>query len=286
MEVDLEIAENLSHALELLAGADPGVRPVAGATDVLLRLESGKWKAHQLVSIAGLPEIAQLRAEGTDRVLGAGTLVADLLSNAQLARECPCLVDAARTFASPQIRNRATVGGNLGNASPAADLAPPLIALGAEVTLVSQKRGKRSMPVEELFLGFGKTRVEPDELILEIRLSPRGEAFQAYAKFGSRGANVIATVNMALCLELSGETVVSARVAFGSVAPKPLRATRVEMYLTHEKLCPELVEHVREAVLSDIAPIDDVRGSKAYKERLAVHAIQDALTQALLEVQS
>ncbi len=258
---------------------------MAGATDVLLRLEAGRLKAKRLVSIAELPELCGIRSSATSLHLGAGAYLTDLMADPGFRTELPSAFEAARQFASPQIRNRATLGGNIGNASPAADMVPPLIALGAEATLAS-KRGARTLPVEELFLGFGKTAIRPDELIREVVVPRRKGSFQAFAKFGSRGANVISVVNMAMCLELDGDRVARARVAYGSVAPKPYRASKVEAYLTGQVLSERLAAGAKEAVLSDIAPIDDVRGSKRHKQRLAVNATQDALSRALAGVRA
>ena len=283
MSVEIEVADSLAHALELLAPGDPGVRPVAGATDVVLRLHAGRLKAHRLVSIADLPELSFIQAGPQGVRVGAGAYLTDLMEHQGFAAEYPGAVEAARLFASPQIRNRATLGGNIGNASPAADMVPPLIALGAQVTLTS-KRGARTLPVEDVFLGFGKTVLAPDELITQLSLPRRKGTFQAFAKFGSRGANVISVVNMAMCLELAAGRVTSARVAYGSVAPKPHRALKVEQYLQGQLLSEALVAGAKEAVLSDVAPIDDVRGSKRHKQRLAVNATQDALTRALAQV--
>ncbi|MBI3186115.1 MAG: xanthine dehydrogenase family protein subunit M [Myxococcales bacterium] len=285
MPVEIELAQSLSHALELLSSGDPEVRPLAGATDLMLRLEAGRLKAHRLVSIADLRELSWVRPEGDAIRFGAGTVVADLMRHPEFAAEYPSAVAAARQFASPQIRNRATVGGNVGNASPAADLVPPLIALGARLKLSSAK-GERELPIEEAFLGFGKTTVRPEELITEVALPRRRACFQAFAKFGSRGANVIAVVNLAMCLEVDGERIASARVAYGSVAPKPLRARAVERFLAGQRLTEELAREVKEAVLSDISPIDDVRGSRRYKQRLAVNATEDALLRALRGAQA
>ncbi|MHB8873369.1 MAG: FAD binding domain-containing protein [Myxococcaceae bacterium] len=285
MSVEIEVAESLAHALELLAPGDPEVRPVAGATDVVLRLHAGRLKARQLVSIAELAELAGVRPEKSTVRLGSGAFLTDLMAHPEFCAEFPLALEAARQFASPQIRNRATLGGNIGNASPAADMVPALIALGARATLAS-KRGSRSLPVEDLFLGFGKTVLAADELVTSLELPRRKGCFQAFAKFGSRGANVIAVVNMAMCLELEGGRIKLARVAYGSVAPKPHRATKVEQFLTGQVLSEELIAAAKEAVLSDIAPIDDVRGSKRHKQRLAVNATQDALTRALSEVRA
>jgi CO/xanthine dehydrogenase FAD-binding subunit len=284
--IEIDLATSVEHALELLAPADPLVRPVAGATDVVLRLHVGKLKAQRLISIADLPELSYIKAEPEGFRFGAGTPLSDLLANAAFRSEYPSATEALRQFASPQIRNRATVGGNIVNASPAADMVPPLISYGAWVRMKSKKDGERALPVEEVFQGFGKTAIRPDELVTEVFVPRRKRCFQAYAKFGSRSANVIAVINMAMCLKLDGDTIAEARVAYGSVAPKPYRALRVEDALTGRQLGPDLARELEAVIRSDIQPIDDVRGSQRYKLRLAINATQDALTRARAEVQA
>ncbi len=286
MSVEIDLAESLAHALEILGAADPQVRPLAGATDVILRLHAGRLKAHRLVSIADVPELCRIAVEPTQLRVGACTPLTELMAHPVFAIEFPGALAAAKLFASPQIRNRATLGGNIGNASPAADMVTPLMACGAQASIASKARGVRTEPVEALFLGFGKTSIAADELVTEVTL-PRGPArFQSFAKFGSRGANVIAVINMALCLELDGDQVRSARVAFGSVAPRPHRASKLEAFLHGRTLDERLLSEVRDAVLADISPIDDVRGSKRHKLRLAVNAVEDALEKALEQVRA
>jgi len=277
--LDIDVAGDLRHALDMLAHSGPDARIVAGATDVIVRLHIGKLTARRLISISDLEELAYIRETEDGVRIGANALVADFASSLVIEREYPCLRRAALEFASPQIRNRATVGGNIGNASPAADTVPALIALGAQVTLRSI-RGERRLPLEEVFVGPGRTRVEADEIITEIRVPRRVGTFQAFAKFGNRGANVIAIINMAMCLELDGKRIVEARVVYGSCAPVPLRATAVENMLRGQSLDEKLVQAVGEAVRKDIKPISDVRGSRAYKELLAVNATEDALLSA------
>ena len=286
MTVEIDLAENLAHALELLASADPQVRPVAGATDVVVRLHAGRLKARKLVAIDRLAELGQVLCEPGAVRVGAAVVLTELMRHLEFCAEFPAAIAAARLFASPQIRNRATLGGNIGNASPAADLVAPLIALGAEVTLTSKARGPRELALEDLFEGFGKTGLRPDELITEVKLPRREGHFQAFAKFGSRGANVIAVVNMALCLELAEDRIVSARVAFGSVAPKPHRALKLEGFLQGRTLGEPLLDEVKEAVLADVAPIDDVRGSRRYKQALCVSSVQQALERAMTTVRA
>lgn len=280
MGVEIDLAENLDHALDLISAGDPEVRPVAGATDMVLRLHGGRVKAKKLVSIADVPELTFIQSDRQEIRFGAGTLLSYLLANDEFRAEYPCAAESLRQFASPQIRNLATVGGNVGNASPAADMVPPLIALGAQITLGSKQRGMRTLPLEDVFLGMGKTSIAPDELIIEITLPRRAAWFQAFAKFGSRNANVIAVVNMALALDLDGTRIRRARAAYGSVAPKTLRALPVEQFLEGRELDDATIRGVAEAVQQAISPIDDVRGSARYKRKLAVNATQDALSAA------
>jgi CO/xanthine dehydrogenase FAD-binding subunit len=276
MHIDIERAADLKGALAALSREGGGLRPVAGGTDVLLRLEAGKLKAQKLLCIADLEELASVRLTPTHVEIGALALVADLPRHPEIRRELSCLAKAASEFASPQIRNRATVGGNIGNASPAADLVPPLIALGAQVTLASQ-RGERALPLEELFVGPGRTALAPDELIAFVKVPRRAGAFQFFAKFGNRGANVIAIVNVALCLELEGKTVRAARAAYGCCGPTPLRARKLEAFLAGKTVNEKLVAGVAEVLAGELKPIDDIRGSRRFKQLLAVHATEDAL---------
>ncbi len=280
MTIDIELAESLTQALARLASEGPALRPVAGATDVMLRLESGKLRAQKLLSIADLAELAFVREEPGALRIGALTLVADLLSHPAVKRSLPALLAAAGEFASPQIRNRATVGGNIANASPAADLVPALIALGATATLESA-RGSRALPLESVFKGPGQTVLATDELLTSVALPIGRFGFQEFRKFGNRGANVIAIVNAAVALSLESDRILEARVAYGCCAPVPLRAASVERALAGQRLSESLIAGIRAAVLADIKPIDDVRGSRRYKERLAVGATEDALRRAL-----
>jgi CO/xanthine dehydrogenase FAD-binding subunit len=278
--IEIEVAKDLRHALELIASAPADTRLVSGATDVIIRLHIGKLSAKRLISIADVGELAYVRESDDGVHIGANTLVAEFTTNPVIGSEFPCLCTAAREFASPQIRNRATVGGNIGNASPAADTVPALIALGAQVVLRSAQ-AERRMPLEDFFVGPGKTQLATNELIAEVVLPRRAGAFQAFAKFGNRRANVIAIINMAMCLRLESKRVVEARVAYGSCAPTPLRAKAVEGALAGKTLNAEVIASIGDAVRKDIKPISDVRGSREYKELLAVNATEDALTRAL-----
>jgi carbon-monoxide dehydrogenase medium subunit len=276
MDIEIETARSLEHALGALARDGADLRPVAGATDVVLRLEAGKLRAKRLLSVADVAELAFVRASDEGMEIGALARVADLLASPEIRRDYPSLAHAASEFASPQIRNAATLGGNIGNASPAADLVPPLIALGATLTLRSQK-GTRSMPLEDFFVGPGKSRIAPDELIASVRLPRRAGAMQAFVKFGSRGANVISIVNFAACLTFEGSTIREARLCYGCCGPTPLRARVLEGLLAGQAVDERLIKLVSNTLARELKPIDDLRGSRRYKQLLAVHATEDTL---------
>ncbi len=280
MEIEIAVAESLEDALEQLEREGQELRPVAGATDLMLRLRAGRVRARRLLSIADLGSLAFVRPSDAAIEIGALTLVADLIGHPLLRSELPALECAAADFASPQIRNRATLGGNIGNASPAADLVCALIASGAHVALQS-RRGVRLIPLEELFTGPGLTVVDHRELIVAVRVPRQPGRHQSFAKFGNRCANAVALVNAAMSFEVLGGRIRAARVAYGCCAKVPLRARGVEAYLSDQLLDEPLIAGVREAVLADIHPIDDLRGSRHYKEQLAIHATEDALARAL-----
>ncbi len=280
MGTEIALAQSLEDALAQLAREGEDLRPLAGATDLLLKLRSGRARASRLLSIADLKELAFVRARPDAVEIGALTLAADLVGHPVICAELPALARAARDFASPAVRNRATVGGNVANASPAADLVCALVALGARAVLLSA-RGSRALPLEELFVGPGETCIAPGELVASLEVPRPAPRFQVFAKFGNRAANVIAAVNMAMALEVEGGRIRAARVAFGCCGPVPLRARGVEALLAGQALEPRLLDGVRGAVLDEVRPIDDVRGSRRYKELLAVHAAEDALAQAM-----
>ncbi|MGH3445603.1 MAG: FAD binding domain-containing protein, partial [Nocardioidaceae bacterium] len=197
--------------------------------------------------------------------LGAGVSYARILT--ELAERLPCLAMASRTVGSPQIRNRGTVGGNLGSASPAGDAHPPLLATGAEVEVASV-RGTRRIPVGEFYTGPKRSALAADELILRVHV-PCARGPQQFSKIGTRNAMVISVTSFALALDLGGRRV---GTGIGSAGPTPLRAPDAERFAadalpwdTGGPLDPETGRRFGELVAAAAAPIDDVRGSAAYR---------------------
>jgi CO/xanthine dehydrogenase FAD-binding subunit len=270
--VDFLQPSSLREALEAKAER-PGALPIAGGTDVMVDLNFDHGRPDAILDLTRAAELAAWdRDDGRLRV-GAGVTYTRAID--ELAVALPGLALAARTVGSPQIRNRGTIGGNLGSASPAGDCHPPLLASGAEVELVSAS-GSRRLPVEEFFTGPKRSALRPDELIAAVHL-PAATGPQQFAKIGTRNAMVIAVCSFALALDPERRLV---GTGIGSAGPTPLRATEAERFL--EGMLDEEGLWASRAPLGEAAaarfgelagqaatPIDDVRGTAAYR----VHAL-------------
>jgi CO/xanthine dehydrogenase FAD-binding subunit len=259
-KVELLTPRTLDDALRLKAER-PEARFILGGTDVMVELTFGESRPATLVNLAELEELRGWSRENGRLRLGAALTYTQAMK-APLADELPALAEASRTVGSPQIRNRGTIGGNLGTASPAGDALPPLLVERAEVELASV-RGMRSLPLEEFLLGVKRTALAPDELVTAVRLTPSGGA-QTFMKVGPRNAMVIAVCSLAVVVDTEAGEV---RAAFGSAA---VTARRVVVPLAEAR---ELPDRVAEAA----APIDDVRATAAYRR----HALRVLAGRAL-----
>jgi CO/xanthine dehydrogenase FAD-binding subunit len=251
----------LDEALRLKAER-PQVRPIAGGTDLLVELNFDRTRPEAILNLAEVDELAAWSRENGSLRLGAGVTYAELM-RAPLADALPALAQASRTVGSPQIRNRGTLGGNLGTASPAGDALPPLLVEGSRVELASV-RGVRELPLSEFLVGVKRNALADDELIVAVLVEPSGQP-QTFMKIGPRNAMVIAVCSLALVADRErGEL----RAAFGSSAPGvPLVAASIEDAAAFPALVAEAA-----------SPIDDVRGTAAYRR----HALR-VLTQRALE---
>lgn len=268
---------SLAEALKLLAER-PGARPIAGGTDLVVQLRDGRRRADVLVDLSrtGLDGI---RESDRGLVIGAGTTMDVIAAHPGVKNRYPALAAAAAQVGAWPIQCRATLGGNLGNASPAADAAPALLVAGASLTIASA-RGQRQLPLEELFVAPGKTHLKANELIVSvllptIRLGQGRRLVERFVKVGPRQEQIISVVCMA------GRAVVAAdgrlelvRLAFGSVAPTPVRARATERLLERKVLDETLRRDALIAVQEDVKPIDDVRAPASYR-RLAVATLLD-----------
>jgi CO/xanthine dehydrogenase FAD-binding subunit len=249
-----------------LAASRPGARFIAGGTDLMVRMREGKVQAPALISLRHIRELVQIDV-GPPLVLGAGVSVSDLQANRDVARVLPVLVEATRTLGSVQIRNAATIGGNLCNASPCADLAPPLLVHEARVRLESAG-GMRELPLEDFFVGPRASVLRPGEVLraIVVEASPSGRA--VFLKKG-RVQMDIALGSVAVLLETRGLACVRARVAAGSLGPKPMRLREAEKTLEGATLDDRTIALARQAAERDVRPISDVRASADYRRHLA-----------------
>ncbi|MFC6023062.1 FAD binding domain-containing protein [Plantactinospora solaniradicis] len=253
-----------SDALALRA-EHPDALPVAGGTDVMVELNFARRRPPALLDLSRVAGLAEWDADSGLLRLGAGVPYRRIVT--ELAGRTPGLAMAARTIGSPQIRNRGTIGGNLGSASPAGDALPPLLAAGAMVELASV-RGVRTVPVAEFCTGPKRSVLAPDELIAAILL-PTATGPEQFAKVGARNAMVIAVCSFALVLRMPTREV---GIGIGSAAPTPVRAPGAEDLLRAElpwggrgDLPDPLVRRFGELVAAAASPIDDVRGTAAYR---------------------
>jgi CO/xanthine dehydrogenase FAD-binding subunit len=264
---------SLRDALAVKADRPEAV-PIAGGTDVMVELNFDRRRPEAVLDLGRVEELAAWdRQDGRLRV-GAGITYTRAV--AELAGDLPGLAIAARTVGSPQIRNRGTVGGNLGSASPAGDCHPPLLAVGAEVEVASAA-GSRRIPIDEFFTGPKQSALAPDELICAVHL-PSAAGPQQFAKIGTRNAMVIAVCSFALALDPGRGRV---GTGIGSAGPTPLRASDAESFLqgvlgseglwaSRAPLGDAAAARFGELVAAAARPIDDVRGTAAYR----VHALE------------
>jgi len=262
---------SLGQALDCLMDGD--VTILAGGTDVMPQSQAGKLKFKRtLMNIRHIPELIGVAPQGGDICIGALTTVTELMDNALVQRHLPVLVDACDHFASDQIRNCATLGGNICNASPAGDTLIPLLVLDARVELASKAKGKlnwRSLPLAEFFTGPGMTCRAPNELLVGVRIPlPEPGRVAYFHKFGTRPALDISTISIGIAGTLRKAALFNVRVAFGAVAPTPVRAPRTEQALEGKRLEPGSIALVAEVARDEVTPIDDLRASAWYRKEL------------------
>lgn len=268
---------NSSEALEMLKTNQGELLPVAGGTNVLVDLHRAKIRPAALVDLSRLDEWKEIKLN--NGVLEIGSLVthAQLASNSLLDGPLAGLRTAAGMVGGPQIRNRGTLAGNLQSASPAADTATPLLALGAVLTLVSAN-GHREVAADKFFTGPGKTVLEPFELVSKVTIKTNPAAKSVFYKIGKRNAMAISLINLAACLESDSEgKCVNVGIALGAVAPTPVRAKQVEAFLLGKKIDEAVILKAQELVEGDISPISDIRAEAGHRRHLAKVLVKRAL---------
>ncbi len=249
-----------------LHGQTPGTQFVAGGTDLMVGIKNRAVKPTAVVSLRSISDIAGVSVGDVTRI-GAMTTITDIIQHQELCERFPVLIEAAREIGSVQIRNVATVGGNLCNASPCADAALPLLVLDASLRL-QRPGGRREIPLAELFTGPKATCMEPGEILTEILIpTPSAETKAVFLKKG-RVKMDIAVASLAVLLEMDGKTCKKARVAAGSVAPVPLHLKEVEAHLEGKQLTKDVVEEARKLAEKGVSPITDIRSTAEYRRHI------------------
>jgi CO/xanthine dehydrogenase FAD-binding subunit len=259
------LAPDTWEAALAMKAAHPQALPIAGGTDVMVELNFDRTRPEAIIDLTRVPELREWGAENGHLRIGAGVSYTRIID--ELGNRLPGLAIASRTVGSPQIRNRGTVGGNLGTASPAGDALPPLYVSDAEVELASTA-GTRRVPVTEFISGPKRTSARDDELIAAFHL-PAATGAQQFAKIGTRNAMVIAVCSLSLAIWPERRAVCA---CIGSAGPTPIRASEAEAFGAGEldwdgrgPLADAALERFGELVAAAAAPIDDVRGSAAYR---------------------
>ncbi|HEV2862823.1 MAG TPA: xanthine dehydrogenase family protein subunit M [Pyrinomonadaceae bacterium] len=276
---EMVVPRSLEEALGLL-GEGPGVwRPFAGGTDLMVLLEAGRLAQRKFFSVWHLGELRGIEVTDTHVTLGALVTYTDVQKDEVLRREFPSLCRAASETGGWAIQNRGTLGGNIANASPAADSPPALLAHGAELELVSAD-GSRTVDYADFHTGYKQTVMRPDELIARIRLPrPAPGAAHFYRKVGTRRAQAISKVCFAGLAETDGGGGVrDVRLAVGSVAPVVVRCRRTEEVLKGRSISPAVAAEARAALEAEISPIDDIRSTARYRARVAQNLLAEFLS--------
>lgn len=293
-QFELRGPATLTEALTLLSESPGAVRPLAGGTDLMVLFASGKLdgpgKARRFVNLWGLKELQGIQVTEGEITLGALTTYRDVQGHEVVRTELPMLVQAASETGGWAIQNRGTLGGNIANASPAADSPPALLAYDASLDLVSA-RGTRTVRYAQFHTGYKTTVMAPDELILRVRVprapaEERSRRLHLYRKVGPRKAQAISKVCFAACIEAGavgphrGRGAV--RIALGGVAPVTLRCPQTEALVGRAiagGFRPEDVTAARNALSAEIAPIDDIRSNAAYRRAVAVNLLEELLAE-------
>ena len=285
VEPPIETPASLAEAYAVLAGstADAQVTPIAGGTDVMVRItgEIGPPPT-AMVDLSRLDELRGISVDGGAVVLGARTTYTEIRRSDVCREHLPALVDAAATIGAAQIQNRGTLGGNIANASPAGDTLPVLLALDAEV-VVGGARGERTIPVADFWVAYRRTVLAPDELILHIRIPVAGGREARFRKIGTRRAQAISKVVLALAWRdgaASGGAWSDVRLALGSVADRPIRARATEAILDGAAPTPQTADAAAETLAAEIHPIDDVRSTAEYRRAVAARALHRMIRDA------
>jgi CO/xanthine dehydrogenase FAD-binding subunit len=279
-EYALVAPATLPEALSLLA-SDPTLTPIAGGTELMVALAAGRLPQKNLLSINHLRELRFIDVHPDTITLGPGTTFTDIRRHEAIAEDLPLLTQAASWTGSIANQNRGTLGGNIVNASPAADTPPALLAYGATLTLISAA-GMRTMPYSMFHLGYKKTALAPDELLYSVTVPRNWSAYRTYIrKVGTRNAQAISKVAIAAIARIENSTIADIRIGAASLRETPARCTATEQALANQPLTaetlPNLITSARIALATEAKPIDDIRSTARYRAAVAANLVEEFL---------
>jgi CO/xanthine dehydrogenase FAD-binding subunit len=284
-DIDVVAPRTLGEALNVVHERSGKIKPIAGGTDAIIQLKDGLLQTRELLDISGLSGLRYILREDSTVRIGALSTYSEIIESSILKDSCPMLVDASRTIGVIQLQNRATIGGNLANASPAGDTIPPLYVLASTIT-VQNRTGSRNIPIEKFFLDYRTIDLRPDELITEISFDAIEKPYDAtFLKLGLREAHFISVANLAIWVRWApdGKSFSDVRVAMGAVAPVVVRARKCEDFLRNQTLEDAVVWEAGQIASSESSPITDIRGSAEYRRAVipsllykAVHMLTES----------
>ena len=264
-DFDYHAPDNLDTVCSLLSKFDSQAKVLAGGTDLLHKMKQGLITPQVIVSLKNLQQLKEITYEkGKGTVIGALASHNDLVNSSLLNEKYLSVSEAAHQMANNQIRHLGTVGGNIVNAVPSADMPPILIALGATITLVGPN-GERTLPLEEFFTGPGRSVLAQNEIVTKFTIPDQPTTGSNYLKFGLRKSGALAVVGVASAVTMEGNIIKDAKIALGAVAPTPLRAKNAEAVLIGKEYTEDLLEKAGVAAAAECSPISDMRGSKEYR---------------------
>jgi carbon-monoxide dehydrogenase medium subunit len=267
-DFDYYAPESLEEATQLITQHQDSVKVISGGTDLMSKMKHGLIVPKVLVSIKKLPGLKKIEyVPGRGVVIGALSTHNDIVFSEVIQKKYNSVSNTAGAMAANQVRHVGTIGGNIVSGVPSADLPPILIALNATATIFGPK-GERSLPLEKVFLGPGKTVLEYNEILTEVVIPDQKMTGSTYHKFALRRAGALAVVGVAVAVQVEGEILKDVRVALGAVAPVPMRAIKAEEFLKGKKVTDELLEEVGKITYSECKPITDFRASEEYRRDL------------------
>jgi CO/xanthine dehydrogenase FAD-binding subunit len=276
-QYDLIAPNTLDAVLQILADSPDRYTPIAGGTELMVALGAGRLHPRKLVSLWNLGELRFIEETPDAIIIGAGTTFTDIRRHPVITRELPLLSQAASWTGSIANQNRATLGGNIVNASPAADSPPALLVYDAILTLISA-RNTRTMPYRDFHLGYKKTTLAPDELLHSVTISRNLNGYKTYIrKVGTRNAQAISKVAIAAIARMSNGLIEDIRIAGASLLETPARLFATEQSLLNQPITSKTIAGARAAILREVVPIDDIRSTAKYRAAVAANLLEEFL---------